>query len=168
MLDHDKMTQYGETLYMDALLTPNRSLSPRAFTAIMIGVAGISFLAGLAFLSIGAVPVVGFFGLDALAIWFALRWHIRKSSEETQVRVTAETLSLTHRMANGREKTASIPAAFARVELDTPLTPTSCLRIEHGRTAYIIGRFLTPDERQSLAGALRAALARARGERLPA
>ncbi len=162
------MTRYGETLYMDAVLTPNRSLSPRAFTGVMIAVAGLSFLGGIVFFSIGAIPVVGFFGLDALAIWLALRWHIRKSSEETQVRITAETLSLTHRMANGREKSATIPSAFARVELDTPVTPTSCLRIEHGRTAYVIGRFLTPKERQSLAKALRAALARARSERLPA
>ena len=162
------MSEYGQTIYMDAVLTPNRSLSPRAFILAMVFFGGVSFVSGMAFLSIGAFPVLGFFGLDALAIWFALRWSIRRSKEETQVRITAETVSLKHRAANGREKTASIPAAFARVELDTPVKPDSWLRIEHGRTAYVIGRFLTPEERTSLAHALRAALARARCERLPA
>jgi uncharacterized membrane protein len=46
--------------------------------------------------------------------------------------------------------------------------PTSWLRIEHGRTAFVIGRFLTPKERKSLAEGLRTALQRARCERHPA
>ena len=73
-----------------------------------------------------------------------------------------------HTDASGREKIAEVPTAFARVELDEPLTATSWLRIEHGRTAWVIGRFLTVEERKSLASRLRSALRDARSERLPA
>lgn len=155
-------------VYMDATLTPNHSLSTRAFTLFMAGVALVSFLAGLAFLSMGAWPVFGFFGLDALLIWLAFRWHRGRVGEETRVRITAENVELHHRDRRGREKSAKLPAAFARIELDEPVRPDSWLRIEHGRTAFVIGRFLTPKERHSFAEALREALQRARAERHPA
>jgi uncharacterized membrane protein len=60
-----------------------------------------------------------------------------------------------HRKANGTEKRVSVPAGFARVELDEPLRPDSWLRIEHGRTGWVIGRFLTVPERKSLADAMK-------------
>jgi uncharacterized membrane protein len=131
-----------------------------------MGIVGVvSFLTGMAFLSMGAVPVIGFFGLDALAIWLAFRWSFRKQREETRIRITASTLEMMHRKANGTEKRVSVPTGFARVELDESLQPDSWLRIEHGRTAWIIGRFLTVPERKSLAEALKSALYRAKLER---
>ena len=156
------------TIYMDAVLTPNNSLSDGAFVLVMGLVAAISFVSGLVFLSMGAVPVAGFFGLDALAIYLAFRWHRRRAVEETRILITADHLRLHHKDRKGREKSAELPSAFARVELDLPARPTSWLRIEHGATAYVIGRFLTPKERETLAKALRVALHRARSERHPA
>lgn len=158
----------AETVYLDAVLTPNRSLSERGFAIGMAIVAVVFFLTGLMFWSMGAAPILGFFGLDMLAIWLAFRLSFRNQREETRVTVTARSLRLHHRDARGREKTAELPAAFARVELDEPVTAASWLRIEHGRTGYVIGRFLTPQERRSFAGALRKALIEARSERLPA
>ncbi|MEM9739356.1 MAG: DUF2244 domain-containing protein [Pseudomonadota bacterium] len=159
---------FDQTIYMDAVLTPNDSLSPRAFQIVMGVTVIMSFLAGMMFLSMGAWPVIGFFGLDALALWFGFRLIRRRTRAETRVRVTADRVTLHHKDGNGGEKSAELPAAFARVELDEPVGPTSWLRIEHGQTAYIIGRFLTPKERESLAKGLRAALRRARAERYSA
>jgi uncharacterized membrane protein len=159
------MPDTDEIIYFDAVLTPNRSLSERGF-AVVMGIVGlVSFVTGMAFLSMGAVPVIGFFGLDALAIWLAFRWSFRKQSERTFIRITASHLDMLHRKANGEEKRVSVPAGFARVELEEPLRPDSWLRIEHGRTAWIIGRFLTVPERKSLAEALKSALYRAKLER---
>jgi uncharacterized membrane protein len=155
-------------VYIDATLTPNRSLSPGAFTLFMCAVAVVSFLSGLAFLQMGAWPVFGFFGLDVLLVWLAFRWHRGRTPEQTRVRITAESVELHHRDKRGRETSAQLPSAFARIELDEPVSAYSWLRIEHGRTAFIIGRFLTPKERSSLAAALRLALKRARAERHPA
>jgi uncharacterized membrane protein len=159
------MSEVQEPIYFDALLTPNRSLGPRGFAIIMSVVGVLSFFYGAAFVSMGAFPVLGFFGLDALAIYLAFRWSFRQQREETRVTVTARSLVLYHRKPDGTERTVEMPAAFARVEIEEPLTATSWLRIEHGRTAYVIGRFLTPPERKSLANALRGALLNARAER---
>lgn len=156
------------TVYMDAVLTPNRSLSPRAFNLVMAIIALASLAFGLLFVSMGAWPVIGFFGLDALALWLAFRWVRRRQRQETRITITAEAVRLHHRDGQGRERTAQVPAAFARIALDEPVLATSWLRIEHGRDAFIIGRFLTPGERKSLAEGLRDALARARAERHPA
>ncbi len=162
------MNDPAETIYLDATLTPNRSLSERGFAIGMAIVAVVFFLTGLMFWSMGAAPVLGFFGLDMLAIWMAFRLSFRKLREQTHITVTARHIRMAHTDHKGRQKVAEVPTAFARVELDEPLTYTSWLRIEHGRTAWVIGRFLTVDERKSLASSLRSALRAARSERLPA
>ncbi|MEM1105063.1 MAG: DUF2244 domain-containing protein [Pseudomonadota bacterium] len=158
----------SEIIYMDAVLTPNASLSPRAFKLLMASMIGVGAAASTFYYTLGAWPVLGFFGLDLIAIYAAFRFIRRQSREETRVRITADAVTMHHRDAKGREKTAQVPSAFARVELEEPVRPTSWLRIEHGQTAYVIGRFLTPTERKSLAKGLRAALQRARAERHPA
>ena len=156
-----------ETIYMDAVLTPNRSLSRKGFLIAMTAIAVTFFLTGLIFLSMGALPVLGFMGLDILAIWLAFRISFSRQKEETRVTVTARTIRLHHKDAKGGEKRAELPSAFARVELDEPAGPASWLRIEHGKTAWIIGRFLTPPERSDFAKALRKALLAAKSERYP-
>jgi uncharacterized membrane protein len=162
------MTEPAETIYLDATLTPNRSLSERGFAIGMAIVAVVFFLTGLMFWSMGAAPILGFFGLDMVAIWLAFRLSFQQQREQTHIMVTARAIRMHHTDTKGRTKQAEVPTGFARVELDEPLTPASWLRIEHGRTAWVIGRFLTVDERKSFAAALRKALQAARAERLPA
>ncbi len=157
-----------ETLYFEAVLTPNNSLTPRAFQVVVCVVGLASFFAGLAFWSMGALPVIGFLGVDAAALWVAFRSSRRTQSQETRISITAESIRMDHRSPAGDKKSAEVPTHFARVELDEPVTHNSWLRVEHGRKAFVIGRFLTPEERKSLAEALRAAIARAKRERFPA
>ena len=159
------MTQPEDIIYMDALLVPNRSLSPKAFVWVMAVVIVTSFLAGLFYLSLGAFPVIGFFGIDVLVFWFAFHLSFRQQRQKTQIRITAETVAIHHKDGKGGEKSAELPTAFARIEIAEPLRWDSWLRLEYGKTAYVIGRFLTPKERKSLAEALRSALVRARAER---
>lgn len=157
-----------QTIYFDATLTPNRSLSPRAFTIVMAIVAGMSFVAGLAFVSMGAFPVIGFFGLDALIIWLAFRYSFRKLKQETRIRVTAEQIDLMHVSPGKKPRMAQVPTAFARVRLDFPERRPSELKLAHREKAWVIGRFLTPAERKSLKDALETAIWNAKNERYPA
>lgn len=157
-----------QTIYFDATLTPNRSLSPRAFTVVMAIVAGMSFVAGLAFVSMGAFPVIGFFGLDALIIWLAFRYSFRKLKQETRIRVTADQIDLLHVSPGQKPRAANLPTAFARVSLDFPERRPSELKLAHRDKAWVIGRFLTPAERKSLKEALETAIWKARNERYPA
>ena len=53
-----------------ALLTPHRSLGPTGFLILMACLGGLSFVSGIIFVSLGAWPVFGFFGLDVLLIGF--------------------------------------------------------------------------------------------------
>lgn len=162
-----RMTDAPQHVYFDAVLTPNRSLSEKGFVMIMCAFGAVSFITGMAFLSMGALPVVGFFGLDAFALYLAFRWTFRRQREETRIRIYSDSVQLDHQKATGKTKSATLPTAFTRVELEHPLRPNSWLRLEHGRTAFIIGRFLTLEERHSLAEALRSALLMARSERYP-
>ena len=152
-------------VYFDATLKPNTALSPRAFLIIMALVGGMSFLAGLMFLSMGAFPVLGWFGLDALAIWYAFRRNFRNLKEETTVQVTADAIRLRHMHPDREPREIDLPTAFTRLSLAYPDRRPSELRLAHGQTAYVIGRFLTPNERKSLFSALENAIARARAER---
>ncbi len=154
-----------QILYFDATLTPNRSLSPKAFTIVMVVVVAMSFFAGLSFVSMGAFPVIGFFGLDALAIWFAFRLSFRALKQETRVQVTAEHIDLAHHRPGKAPRTAQLPTAFTRVRLDFPDRRPSELKLAYGGQAWVIGRFLTPAERKSLKDALEAAIWSAQNER---
>lgn len=162
------MQTTAKTIYFDATLTPNRSLSPKAFMVVMGIVAAMSFIAGLAFVSMGAFPVIGFFGLDALLIWLAFRWSFRTQKQETRVRITAEEIDLVHSVPGKTPRSAKLPTAFARVSLDFPERRPSELKLAHADKAWVIGRFLTPAERKSLKDALETAIWKARNERYPA
>src|SRR5262245_64421538 len=71
-----------------ALLTPHRSLNRTGFLVLMGFVCVISFIAGMVFLIVGAWPVLGFFGLDVLAICGAFRTHNRSARACEEVTVT--------------------------------------------------------------------------------
>lgn len=151
-----------QTVFMDAVLTPNRSLSDRAFVIVMAAALALSLFGGLFFLSMGALPVFGFFGLDALLIVGAFWLSRRDQKQRTHVRVTRDSVDLHHEDGRGGVKSASLPTAFARVELERPVKPTSWLRLCLSDKTYVLGRFLTPEEREEFASALEAAILRAR------
>src|ERR1700687_6397371 len=70
-----------------ALLTPHRSLNRTGFLVLMGFLSAVSFAAGLAFLMMGAWPVLGFFGLDVLAIYWAFRVNFRRAQANEEIRV---------------------------------------------------------------------------------
>ena len=77
-----------------ALLTPHRSLNRTGFLVVMTFVSVVSFAAGLAFLLMGAWPVLGFFGLDVIAIYWAFRINFRRARASEEILVTPSELRL--------------------------------------------------------------------------
>src|SRR2546430_6957752 len=75
-----------------ALLTPHRSLNRTGFLVLMAFLCAISFAAGLAFLLMGAWPVLGFFGLDVLAVYWAFRISFRNAKAREEITVTPSEL----------------------------------------------------------------------------
>jgi uncharacterized membrane protein len=152
-------------IYLDAVLEPPRSLSPRGFDRVMLGLGAMSFLVGAVFIAAGAFPVAGFMGLEVLLLWLVFRASFRAQAARTYVRVTAETVDVRKVDGRGRERRARLPAGFARGEFDRTAHGPNALRLKSSDRAYAIGEFLTPRERETFARRLDQALNEARRER---
>jgi uncharacterized membrane protein len=133
----------------------------------MLGLAVFNFCVSVGFIAAGAFVVVGFMGLDVLALWLVFRASFQAQTARTFVRVTAEAVDVRKIDGRGRERRASLPAGFARVELDRNASGAHALRVKASNRAYAIGEHLTPRERESFARRLTQALAEARRERYP-
>src|SRR3954471_11793299 len=75
-----------------ARLTPHRSLNRTGFLAVMLFLSFVSFATGLVFLMKGAWPVLGFFGLDVLVVWWAFKVNFRTGRAREEITVTTSEL----------------------------------------------------------------------------
>lgn len=155
-------------IYMDAELRPNRSLSMTGFQIVMIVMAVASFAVGCLFLSIGAWPVIGFFGLDVLLLWLAFRASYRAGARERErVRVTAARVDVARADAKGRTRWWTASPYFARVEVVEAEDAHPEVSLRAGPDRLPLAICLSPHERLGFARALDAALTSARAERHP-
>lgn len=152
-------------VYLDAVVEPPRSLSPKGFDRLMLTLGIVSVVLGCIFILVKAYPVAGFMGLDVLAVWLIFRAHFRAQGARTYVRVTAESVDVRKVDAKGRERRARLPSHFARVEFDRTAPGPRSLSLSHSGRRYAIGEHLSQEERESLAQRLDHALAEARRER---
>lgn len=151
-----------DNVWFDVILHPHRSLSGRGFLIVMIIVGAISFTAGTAFILMGAWPVFGFFGLDALAIYWAFRLNYRSGEVAETIRLTDNELVVSRLRRGDAVGRWRFQPYWVRVVVEE-LRPEDnrLLLTSHGRQLPV-GGFLTADERRSLAAALTDALQRQR------
>jgi len=146
-----------------ALLTPHRSLNRTGFLVVMAFVCVVSFAAGLAFLLMGAWPVLGFFGLDVLAIYWAFRINFRHARAREEILMTPSELRV--RRVNHRGHVMEFVLNPLWVQLDRKTHAEFGIEklylVSKGRRIGI-ARFLGPEEKSSFANALTAALQAAR------
>lgn len=155
-------------VYLDAVIRPHRSLSRSGFLLLMGAVVAVSFAAGLYYVSIGAWPVMGFFGLDVLLIWLAFRISYRQARLRERVVVTADAVEVTREQPSGASLSWRLPAYWTRVLIDEPVEHGSRLALAARGERLSVGDFLAPKERARFAATLRQALAEARDERFSA
>ncbi len=146
-----------------AVLTPHRSLGPKGFLALMLGLGAISFVTGMVFLAAGAWPVLGFFGLDVLVIYIAFRLNYRSGRLYETLDLTPARLVLTRVHPSGRQEQFDCNPYWARVNLREWSDGRTALSVVSRGTELAFGSFLTDDERRDLATALKEALLAARG-----
>jgi len=158
-LDH---LEAGEDVLLDAHVRPNRSLGGPAFLALMAALAVISFTAGLAFLLIGAWPVMGFFGLDVLIVWLAFRLNYRDGRRLERIHITSEFIHVMRRWPTGYETLYRLPAVWTRLVVDQENEPDVQPRLTAMGKHLLVGSVLSPRERRELAAAIREALDKAR------
>ncbi|MBH0236244.1 DUF2244 domain-containing protein [Methylobrevis albus] len=156
--------------FFSARLTPHRSLGPRGFRILMCAVAALCLGVGGLFLTIGAWPVFGFFGLDILIIYVAFRLNYAAARAFEEVHVGAEDLLVRKVGARGETEEIRLHPYWVRLEVkrEEDEGVTGLALLSHGRRLEI-GAFLNPGDRETFAVALGRALARARsGGALPA
>ena len=146
-----------------AQLTPHRSLNRTGFLVVMAFVSVVSFAAGVAFLLMGAWPVIGFFGLDVIAIHWAFRISFRDAKASEEIRMTPSELFV--RRISHRGHVVEFIFNPLWVQLDRKIHAEFGIErlylVSKGRRVAI-GSFLGADEKASLANALMAALQAAR------
>ncbi|WP_247878218.1 DUF2244 domain-containing protein [Azospirillum sp. TSO22-1] len=145
-------------VFFDAVLHPHRSLGRTGFLILMAAVAAVSFAVSLVFFLLGAWPVVGFFGIDVLLVWWAFRASYRSARLYERVRLTEEELTVQRVAWKQPDRRWSFQPYWLRVRMDDPPEHESQVTLSsHGRTV-VVGSFLTPDERLEFATALQDAL----------
>ncbi|MFN4090870.1 MAG: DUF2244 domain-containing protein [Alphaproteobacteria bacterium] len=152
----------GDPLIFDAVLYPHRSLSPTGFWIVMSLVAGISFAAGVAAVAIGAWPVFGFFGVDALLLAWCFRRNYWDARLYETVQLTPNALTVRRVLPTGKSRSWTFQPHWLRVELEEPIDNGSQLALASHGYRLAIGAFLSPDEKRDFARALGRALREAR------
>jgi uncharacterized membrane protein len=123
----------------------------------------VSFAAGTMFLLIGAWPVFGFFGLDVLLVYWAFRANYRAAAAYEEVVVTPSELRVRKVSHRGQVAEWALNPLWARLdyEIDEEFGLQRVYLVSRGRK-LVIAAFLPPQEKESFAAALAAAIAEAK------
>src|SRR3954468_18703485 len=156
--EFDPMLDQQPKLF-SARLTPHRSLNRTGFLVLMAILAAVSFVAGVAFLLMGAWPVFGFFGLDVLVIYWAFRVNFRRGNASEEITVAPSELRVRRISHRGHVVEWVLNPLWVRLDQksDAEFGIERLYLVSRGRHVSI-GSFLGPDEKASFAKALMAAL----------
>lgn len=153
----------AEPTLFSAIITPHRSLGSTGFLVLMLCIGGVSFVAGVMFLLIGAWPVFGFLGLDVLLIYWAFRINYRAARAYEEVTVTTSELTVRKISHRGSVREWTLNPLWVRLErvAHEEFGIERLFLVSHGRRLSIAA-CLGPDEKASFAGALSTALSEAK------
>lgn len=154
--------------FFERVLSPHRSLPSRNFRMLMGLLGLISLAIGICFVSVGAWPVVGFFGLDVALVYLAFRLNYRSARQSETIRLAGDAFTVDRVSVRGERRSWRFQPFWVRVILEErPDASNRLLVASHGRS-LVIGDFVPPTTRRELALALREALARWRNALNPA
>ena len=152
-------------LYMDAVITPNRSLPLKGFYWLIGALVIFNMITATFFLAIGAIPVPVFLGLDVLGVLIAFRASYVSGRLAERVQVSAEEVRVAYE-AGGRSRTVwRSPTAFTAVAVEFAGEHDARVRLRLSGRRLTVARALSPKERGDFAAALERAITRARAER---
>jgi uncharacterized membrane protein len=152
-------------LYMDARLVPHRSLSKRGFYWVIGAVIVFNLLVGTLFVSLGALPVPIFLGLDVLGLLLAFRASYRGAQQAERVQVDADEVRVFYEIGRHARTVWASPTAFTRVAVEDAGEHEASVRLRLSDRSLTVAARLSPGERTDFAAALEAAIRKARAER---
>lgn len=125
---------------------------------LMLGAAIVVNLAvAIFFVAKGAFPVVGFLGLDVLALWLAFRFNYRAAQRVERVVVAKHQVYVASSDPGAPTAHWVLNPVWARV-----LRDGAGVVVRSGQRQMRIGAFLSPKECETFAAALDGALYRAK------
>jgi uncharacterized membrane protein len=159
----DSAAASAEPRIFSAVITPHRSLSPRGFLILMLCLGAVSFVSGVVFVSMGAWPICGFFGLDVLLVYVAFRANFRAARAYEEVTITASELTVRKVSQRGGVREWTLNPLWVRLEriVHEEFGIERLFLVSQGRRLSIAG-CLGAHEKKSLAKALSAALGEAK------
>ena len=148
--------------FMDAVITPNRSLSRKGFIILISVMTAINAVTAFGFYAIGAAPIPFFLGFDLLAVVVAFAVSRRAGTDE-RIQVTAEEVRVLMRSREGDEKIVwTSPTAFTQVDLAGDAGDATDLSLRLSGRRLPVAKTLSRPERLAFAQALHDAIRRAR------
>jgi uncharacterized membrane protein len=117
----------------------------------------------MVFLLIGAWPIFGFFGLDVLLVYLAFRANYRAAAAYEEVTVTPSELKVRKVTHRGAVSEWTLNPVWVRLdrEVHEEFGIERLFLVSHGRRLPIAA-FLGPQEKESFAAALTAAIGEAK------
>ncbi len=157
--DNDEL----EPTIFSAVLRPHRSLRNTGFVVLMLAYGIFSFVAGVAFMAMGAWPIVGFCGLDVLLLYLAFRINYARAGAYEEVTVTPSALTVRKVNHRGRVREYVLNPLWVRLEKQTheAYGLEQLFVVSRGRQLPLAS-FLGPDDKSTFADALGCALGEAR------
>jgi uncharacterized membrane protein len=164
------MAERGDPVHdriYETRLTPYRSLTPVAFRRFIIAFACLNGLASLPFFIVGAWPVIGFLGLDVLALYVAFKVNFRAAGAYETLEVTPLELVFAKVSARGQRQVWRFNPSWVRLEESkSEEFGTERLALATRGESVEIGAFLGPEQKAALARELSCAISTAqRGPR---
>lgn len=146
----------------EAMLTPYRSLGRTGFRILMAALISCWLFVCILFWSIGAWPIIGFIGLDVLAIYLAFRWSYRSANAREEISLSRAALHIRKYAPSGNVTAHEFHPFWSRFKVARePEFGITSMHVESRENRVPVGSFLNPEDRESFATAFREALTRA-------
>lgn len=141
-------------------LVPHRSLGRKGFRILFAITGVLSLVHVLFFLTVGAWPIMMFFGLDFVLLYGAFWLNYRAARAREQIRLSRLDLTIRKIAPNGLVREARYNPFWARLKVARhPEIGITSLRVSGQGRETPLGDFLYPDARERFASELTQALA---------
>ena len=154
--------RYDQALY-SVRLRPHRSFSRAQAKLLVVLFSAACMALSLPFFVMGAWPIAGFLGLDALGLWLAFELSFRSARAYEDVRLTPLELLLSKVPARGAGREWRFNPAWVRIDRaeHEEFGVQRLALVSHGRAVEFAG-FLGPEQKAAVARDLGRALVEAR------
>ncbi|HSZ51834.1 MAG TPA: DUF2244 domain-containing protein [Caulobacteraceae bacterium] len=148
-------------LFMDAVISRNRTLSPRGLRTLFSILIGIDVVLGVVFALMGAGLVAGFMALAAVALGVAFAINNRHARELERVQVSPFEVRVVRCVRAEETVVWTSPTAFTRVELIDGEASAGEVHLRLRERQVEVAQALSRPERLAFAEALEAAIRQA-------